>query len=431
MGLTKKLSDFNDRNNVWLKLLAVAISVLIWLVVVNVSDPVTTTTISGVPVEIINGDVLTSQGKYYELSSADTVTVTLSAKRSVLDSISKDNLRAVADMNSLNEESGKISLKVESNKYSEKIESMKAKEDSAVVNIDNLLKKQLAITTNVTGNPVENYVIGDVTMEQNIVRLSGPEKIVSKISKVVAELSVEGMSSNVSTSVELKLYDANGEIVDGRNVTKNINSVAIQADILATKKVPLKAYTSGAVAEDYGLNGEIVIEPAEVLIAGRNKALNRVSEIVIPSTDVSVEDAEKNVEVTLDLEDYLPDGIRFADSEQETEVKVVVGIDQKERETIEVTRSMINVTNMPKGYRGSISMDQPLKIEIIGMPKYMAALTETPMEVSLDVKAYMDNMGIDALAEATYEVPLTVKLPNGVTVVDNESFSVTFKVVEE
>lgn len=429
MKLTKKLSNFNDRHNLWLKVLAVVISVLIWLVVVNVSDPVTSTTLTGVSVEITNGDVLTSQGKIYEITSAETTSVTVSAKRSILDSIGKDNLKAVADMNDLDEATGTIPLKVESNKYGEKIESMKAKESSVQISVDNLMKSQLPITASVTGTPAENYVIGDVTMDQNIVRISGLEKIISQVAKVVAEVSVEGMSSNISTAVELKLYDKDNNQIEDDNVTKNISSVAIVAEVLATKEVSVKAYTSGTVADGYGLTGKTSINPETVMIAGKASVLKNISEITIPSTELSVEGAMENVKATLDLSDYLPENTRFAVSDQDTTVSVTVGVGAKKTETEEISRGMITVKNVPTGFSATVSLTRVMEIELTGMPDAMAKLEESPMEVTIDLEAYMKEMGITALGdEATYEVPLTLKLPSGVQTLEGDDIYVSLKI---
>jgi YbbR domain-containing protein len=430
MKIAKKLSEVNDRYNIWIKVLAIVISVLIWLVVVNVSDPVTSTTFSGVPVEIINEDVLTSQGKIYEMTSASTVTVTVNAKRSILDSINKDYLKAVADMNDLDEEKGTIRLKVESNKYNEKIESMKAKEDVVTVSIDNLLKRQLAISASVTGTPADGYVNGDVTMDQNIVRLSGPEQIVSQISKVVAEVSVEGMSSNVSTTVDLKLYDSEGGQISDKGISKNISSVAIVAEVLATKEVPIKVYTSGEAADGYGMTGNIDIEPATVVIAGKSSVLKNIDDITIPATEISVEGASETVEETLNLADYLSDSVRFAKTDQETEVKVAVEILAKEVQEKEITRPMITIQNMPEGYKGNFRLENNISVKLVGMPEAMAKLDDNPMTVVVDVAAYMKDKGITTLADATYEMPLTIKLPNGVELDSDKTYTVSLRVTK-
>ena len=50
-------------NNLDLKILALFFSVILWLIVVNIDDPVKTVTFSGVEVKILNGDELTKKGQ--------------------------------------------------------------------------------------------------------------------------------------------------------------------------------------------------------------------------------------------------------------------------------------------------------------------------------------------------------------------------------
>lgn len=431
MKQAKKLSEINEKYNIWLKLLALVISVLIWLVVVNVSDPVTSTTFSGVAVDVVNTDELTEAGKVYELLSDSTVTVTVNAKRSILDSLSKDYLRAVADINDLNEETGEIRLKVESNKYSEKIESMKAKEDCVIVNVDNLMRRQLSIVANVTGTPADSYVVGNVKMDQNIVRISGPEQRVSKVSKVVADVLVDGMSNDISTTVDLKLYDENGNQISDRGISQNITSVAIDAQILATKAVGIRAYTSGEPDEDYGQTGEIAVTPSQIVIAGKASKLKNITEIAIPSSDVDISNAITDVTTTVDLSEYLPEYVQFADADADTMATVVVEIEQKQKEEVNVNKTSIAIQNVPQGYSAAIYMEAPYRIELAGMAAAMEMLETSPMETYIDISAFMKAKGIAELATASYEVPLKFKLPSGVEVTDAENYTVTVRIIKE
>ena len=428
MKLTKKLSEFNDRSNLWLKILAVIISVLLWLVVVNVSDPVISTSFSGVPVEVTGVDQLLQDGKVYDLVGPETVTVTVSAKRSILDILSKDNLRAVADLRNLDENTGLVTLKVESSKYNEKIESMKAKEETAQIEIDNLQKRQLAIVPIVLGAPEDTFVVGDVTMDQNIVRISGPEKVISDVAKVQAEVSVDGMSSNVSTTVELRYYNAKGELLPKKDITSNISSVAMVTEILATKTVPLKANIVGEPAAGYGLTGEVKIKPAEVMIAGKSSVLKNISEIVIPSDNLSVADAKSTIKYTLDLADYLPEGTRFADEEQDETLKVSIGIEAKQEKEFSISKSMIEISNVPEGFTAEVGIDKAIAVTFAGLPDVMGAFGLDQVKASIDMKEYMREKGITEFANATYGVPITFSLPEGVAVKGNRTISVNVRI---
>lgn len=60
--MKKKLTD-----NLGLKIGSVLFAALLWLLVTNINNPATTRRVNNVRVTIINGEVLTSQGKIYEV----------------------------------------------------------------------------------------------------------------------------------------------------------------------------------------------------------------------------------------------------------------------------------------------------------------------------------------------------------------------------
>ena len=61
-------------NNLGLKILSIFVAFFVWLVVMNVSNPMVDDS-KEVPLEIKNEQVLTSAGRTYEISGKNTVTV--------------------------------------------------------------------------------------------------------------------------------------------------------------------------------------------------------------------------------------------------------------------------------------------------------------------------------------------------------------------
>ncbi|MBR4759862.1 MAG: hypothetical protein IK078_06925, partial [Lachnospiraceae bacterium] len=120
-------------HNLGLKIISCIVAVILWLVVVNVSDPVVDTTYSDIPLTVTGSESLAAEGKVYEMLGAGTVTISVSAKRSILDSLSSDNFKAEADLSLYNEETGTVPVRVSSNRYSDKIDSVKSKTESVEV----------------------------------------------------------------------------------------------------------------------------------------------------------------------------------------------------------------------------------------------------------------------------------------------------------
>ena len=403
-------------NNFGLKILAVFISVLLWLAVINVSDPVISTSYADIPVIVTNTESVTTNGKVYELTSDSTVSITVSAKRSVQDYLSEDNFKALVDLEDYDEETGMVPIRIESNKYSGQIESMKSKTEYATVKIEDMLRKQFVITPVVSGDPEEGFVVGDVGTAENIVRISGAKSVVAEIKRVTAEVSVTGLSSDVNTSVDLKLYDKNDKLITDNNLMKNISTVAMSVQILATKELPLRFSTSGVPMEGYGICGALEADRESVVIAGKASALTYLSSIDITSAAVKVDGANEDLTVEVDLTRYLPDGIVLANEEENHIVTVKVPIDEILTKDFEINTAYIRMDNLPETLKSKvIDSDELITIRVEGFAQQMNLMQAKDVKLSVDWAAYMTENELQQLEEGRYRVPLMVEVPEGIT----------------
>lgn len=55
------------KNNFGLKLLAFLFAFMLWLIVVNIDDPVMTKTFTNIPVTVEHSEILTEQNKTYQI----------------------------------------------------------------------------------------------------------------------------------------------------------------------------------------------------------------------------------------------------------------------------------------------------------------------------------------------------------------------------
>ncbi|MBO6016239.1 MAG: hypothetical protein J6P60_06635 [Lachnospiraceae bacterium] len=405
-------------HNLGLKILAIVTAIILWLIVVNINDPVTSATFSGISVEVLNADVLTSQGQTYEvLDDTDSIAVSVSAKRSILEYINTSNLRATADMRDFNEADGTIRIRVESNRYNNQIDSLKPRTEFLKVEIEDRKSAQFQIDAVVTGTPKEGYVYGgNVQMNQNIVIVSGPESVVSRIVRVGTEVSVEGMSGKVSTNMDLKYYDAKGEQIDESRLSQNINSVDLEVELYATKEIPIHAALTGTPASGYGVSDEVTVDPATVLIAGSSKALRDTETVQIPAEKVNVEGLNESLETTLDITGMLPDGIILADPEYDGKVAVTVPISEFSVKNMEIAKSNIPIQNVPLDLNAVFGTStETVSFDVTGLEKDLADMTSEDITAFVDVKAYMEDNDLDKIRPVSYMMPVTIRLPEGVS----------------
>lgn len=420
-----KLTD-----NLFLRILAVLVAVLVWIIVVNVSDPIIESTYSGVSVEILNADLISKQNETYEiLNGSNTISVTITAKRSINDLLGKENIKATADMQELNEEKGTVRIRLETNKYNDKIESIKSKTDAVEVEIEALSKRQLSITPVINGEPVEGYITGDVTLDQNVVTVQGPESIVSQIAYAAVDASVAGMSGSISTTAVIRYYDEANNQVDASRLTGNINAVSIRVELLATKSLPLKFAVTGTPADDYGLSGEITSDIEEVLVAGKLNTLVGLTNISIPASAIDAEDKKENFTVVLDLTKYLPDNVRLADEEFDGKVTVTVGIAPMETRSVAVPRSRFLITGLNDEKQRAVLADTDDTIEVTfkGMPADLEKLETDELIGTAAIEDYMQKRNITTIKEGVYDIPVSFELPGGVFMAD-ENFTVKCRI---
>ena len=88
-------------NNLSVKILSLFIAALTWVIIVNVADPTDNKTFTGVEVEVINQSAFSSINKVYEVIDGSTVDIKVKGKKSVVDSLTKKDFRAVADLSAV------------------------------------------------------------------------------------------------------------------------------------------------------------------------------------------------------------------------------------------------------------------------------------------------------------------------------------------
>ena len=419
-------------NNLDLKILAVLFSIILWLIVVNIDDPVKTVQFTGIDVEILNGEELEAQGKVYEiLDNTGTVTVTIKGRRSIVEDISKENITAVADMKDLTS-MDTLSITVASNKYGNELDDIKCDQDNVRISIEDLKKIQKVIDIEVVGEPADGYILGTVTTNLNQIYLEGPESVINQVSYAQAQIDVDGVTANVSSSVSIKLYDSEYKEINDSRISMNIKTVSVNQEILLTKEVPLEFDVSGEPAEGYALTGEIAADVETVRIAGKKSVIEDVNSIVVPSTLLNVSNLDSSLTVQANLQNYLPNNVILADENTDGTIDITVEIQKETFVTISFDKTNIKIVNLPAGYRAEVLTDgnyltnTETNLKVYGLADVLSEYDEENVEPQLDVSAYMSQNGITELTPGTYSITPDFGLPEGAYIKDN--FKIQIKI---
>lgn len=402
--------------NLGLKIISFLLALMLWLLVANIDDPVVRWTYLDVPVTIKNADVITNQGMIYEvLDSTDVISrVTVYAPRSVGENISKSDIVATADMNTLNSLN---TLQVEFSvpRVGSKVTDIRGSTDSVRVSIENRKNIQKVLKTNITGEAPEGYVVGNVTTDQNLVRVVGAESLVDRVDSAYINIDMSTLSeftSDITTSVPVRLYDEEGNEVEGSTLTKNPENVMITIEILSIKDVPLRFEVEGEPADGYGITGEITSNIQSVRIAGRRSVLNGVNEIVIPAEAFDISGISEDTTMEIDVCDYLPENVQMADKSTSVPVNVTIGVERETTASYTLQAKDVRIRNVPEGLVCELEdLEEEYTVSITGIRSVMSDISARNLEAALDVTVWMQEQGLRELQPGRYSVELQYNNP--------------------
>ena len=405
--------------NLGLKLISVLFSIVLWLVGTSIGNPTTSKSFYNVPVVLENTDAITESGRVYEvLENSDVINrVTIRGPRSVVSSMSESNIVATADVSNISS-LDTVSIKLTTNINQDQISSITPSSDTVKLNIENKKTKTMALGTKISGEVSDGYMVGDITTDQNLVRISGPESVVTSVSKAVAEITVTGFTSDISTSAEIRLYDADGNVVDNPNITQNIKTVGVRVSILQTKEVPLVFHTQGEPTYGYGFTGNVECNLETVTICGKSSVLKNIQSIDIPAEVLDMTNKSDTFTEEVDLLQYLPDNVQLVDL-KDSVVTVTVDIEPEISKKIELRENRIHVTNLPDGFTASISgVEETFTIEVIGLAQDLSEVQASSLEGTVDVNDLMEKFNLEELQEGFYNMEVNFGLPDDVRLLE-------------
>ena len=395
-------------NNLGFKILALLFAFTLWLFVYNLDDPTKTKTLT-INVTMENKENLENMGKYYEvLENSNKVSFSVTAARSILDKLDESDFIAIADMEQIvmEDDGGRGTVPIDIlctanvNPNSVKLSSTSKKLKLA---LEDLMIKQFVVSAKAVGTVKEGYALGGVSVTApNVLKVSGPKSIVEKITSAVATIDVSNMSDSWTTyKAKPILYDKNGKEVDETRLTKSDNTVTVSAEILNTKEVAIAVKPTGTPKYGYAIKA-ISSNPTTILLKGDKSILNTINSIEIPEDLISVEGKNEDVKVTIDVSEYIPEGVSLVEPEGAS-VEITVSIGKIREKVFSVRTENIIVTGLSTHNKLEFELSS-VAVHIWGLEEDIANLTSANLSGSIDVTH---------LPVGVHEVELTLDLDEG------------------
>ena len=373
-------------NNLGFKILAVIFAFTLWLMVYNTEDP-SVTRYYTVNVNVINADYVEDLNKYYEvIEGTNKVTFSASAKRSILDKIEESDFTATANMERIfiddTKTRGSVPVEIVCNKNSSSVK-LNADNKYYKVALEDLMSKPFMVVAATTGKVAEGYALGDVNVTvPNMLKISGPASLVKNVSKVVATIDVTGMYLDLTDNVVPVLLNEKGKELDTTRLKLSNGIVTVSAQILKVKEVPISVKTIGTPAENYIVTGTSS-NPKRILIKGGISVLNGINAIEIPASVVNIENVKADVKATVDISEYLPNGVRLVESAQNS-IEITVKVEPIKTKVFSVSTKNIEVTGLSKENKLTF-LHSSVAASISGKETDISALTGSTLKGNIDV----------------------------------------------
>lgn len=412
------MKKYKFTTNMGLKIIAFIFAVFLWFIVVNLDNPVGSSTFRNIPVQIINTDIITSAGEVYQVEGDGEVTVVVYATREVRQKLSSDDIVATADIKQI-DSTGLVPIEVTINGFNGENITAEAIPRNLTITREKSGKKTLSLTVNTEGiTTADGYILGDVSVTPEQVTITGAESALDEIDRAEAQVNAEGLRGDSELSADLVLYDENGNPQNQAQIGNNLGDqgLTVSVEVLKMKSVPIVFNVTGSPAEGYKYTG-CVSTPESIQVCGKSDALDAVSEIDVPASVIDISGASQPMERTVDITPYLPKGVSLVE-EKAGNITVTVNIEEEGTLTIDFMVSSIRIDNLAEDLQVNYEPDAEITLRFTGDEALLDTL-DISNAVSVDLEDYTE--------PGTYDIPVRVNLPSGISLDGQVSVQLTLE----
>ncbi|MBI3160040.1 MAG: hypothetical protein HYZ26_10625 [Chloroflexi bacterium] len=379
-------------------LLALALSVAVWVSAVVADDPnVERPLPRSLTLELRSlGPGLVVVGEI-----PDQVSLRLRAPQSLWDRLTTEAgiLKAYLDLSSL--QPGEHVLPVLVDIGISPVQVLQRLPTEVALTVERLVSSTFPVSLEVQGEPALGYVREQISMDNETVSVSGPESLLTQVDRVVGVLEISGVRQDVMAVVTLQALNGDSQVISGVSIEPEEVSVAQtirQAG--GYRDLAVKVETLGQLSSGYRVTN-ISVSPPTVTVFSQDPQLVAQMPGFVSTQPLDLTGADDDIETRLGV--ILPDGVTLVGDERSVLVQVgVAAIETSIQFSVEV-----EVLGLGQGLAAEIS---PPTVDLILSGPLPVLDSLTPE----DVRVYADLTG---LGEGTHLVELEGEiLPTGVRI---------------
>ena len=380
-----------SKENFSIKIISLFVAVIGWILLINISNPMTTIVFEDVPIEIINTEVIENTGKTFEITSDKLVDVKITDNRTKVDKIKKEDIKVVADLKKLSYVNAVLLDGYVEGSATTTVEFVN--DNTITLELDSIVSKEIPIEIQKFCSDDTNSYVPILTPEVNTVTISGGKTRIDTIDKIVYSYDVTNAVGVYEDLAEPIVYDRNGEELSNELFTFNVYKVKASGTSYPVREVPINVTMTSEYIDGFKV-GELTFEPQTLKVAGDSNSLDKLKVVDIRlDTNIDISGMKNNEFVkSVDASDYLPTGVYFVG--QEDDVLLTLKFEALKVKTFTFNRSEVELRGLNNNYKAIIE-DEIFSITVSGEEEVLNSITKD------NVKPYID---LETLSKGKYNM---------------------------
>lgn len=378
-------------------IVCVLLSFSLWVYISNVENVNRTIELKNISVTIENESALSESKLVLLPDQVFEVNLRIEGPSKKVYSISKQDFNLKVDLSAYALKSGVNNIPVKIVDYPEGINIKNTGNLTIKVVLENLEEKEVNVTSKI--NTTFQDGISEVSSEisPQKVTISGASSFIDKVSQVIIDGSESNISRNFSRTFNLKAVDANGDEVDGVEISTK--KVTYSMKVKKQKEVPIKVDYQGSLPN--GISKEFEeLSINNIIISGEVDDVDKIEGI--KTEPIYLSNITENKKITLDL--VIPEGINVVGND----TSVILTYNVKDNNTVpEVKDDEKQITKTIEGVEINYIDEDTTKYD------YDYATKTVNIEIK-GTKAELDNITKDQIKVEASVKELTTEGENSV-----------------
>ncbi len=371
------MDNWKNKQKIIVQLVCLLLSLGLWIYVTNIENPIKSYELSRVPVEIKNADSLKDAGLALSPNQEFYVNLKIEGNSQDLFSVDKSDFTISVDLNEFVLKNGenKITVNIENSPSTVKIKNSNGL--TITINTEAYSTKEVPVKSKINVISKSSYYVATPIFTPETIIVSGPESLVNKVTKVVAEGEESNAVKTIVKDYIVTPVDENDKEITGVELSQKWAEAIIE--INEGKIVPIKINTTGTLPSGLRLKS-ISSTTTEIGITGPESALSSINEIGTETINLSEIKDSTNIDVALGI----PDGILIHNGENSITVSIVV-------EKVQTKEFIIDYSMI--GQQEGITVvpdNNKVTITVSGFEDVLNSLTEANFTAELDVSEYIE-----------------------------------------